>query len=94
MRLSMAKSIIHKLANEAGYLDDIVMYNKKEYAKLSKDFEDIINKLCEGMTDEEKYKIIFDFDMARCGMEALTADEHFKRGFKLGLLIGAQNFLE
>lgn len=90
----MDKSIILGMAYSSGYMERILMSKNEKYAGFSKDFEDIINKLCEGMTKEEKNKIILDLDNAQCGMELLTADENFKAGFKLGLLIGAQNFID
>lgn len=46
------------------------------------------------MTEKEKDEIMWRFATTRGGLEEITAKEYFKRGFKLGLIIAAQNFLE
>ena len=46
------------------------------------------------MTAQEKHDALWKFELAQGGMEAITADEYFKQGFKPGLILAALNFLE
>ncbi|MBD5584755.1 MAG: hypothetical protein HDQ88_06705 [Clostridia bacterium] len=91
----MFKSLILELAGNATcYMDGILMHNIEEYQENSDKFDKIIDKLCEKLSPEDKYKTVFDLQLAMGGMEAMTADEYFKHGFRLGLIMGAQNFLD
>ena len=91
----MKNSMILELAYSNYYCSDkIKLYDNKEYQKNYNALFEICEELCKDMSDKEKREIsnkVFD---AHCGAEVVAADEHFKEGFKLGLIIGAQNFLE
>ncbi len=91
----MNKSMILELAHNAYYCSEkLRLNNNKEYQKNYSALFEIFEELCKDMPDEEKREIsnkIFD---AHCGAEVIAADENFKEGFKLGLIIGAQNFLD
>ncbi|MDE7167371.1 MAG: hypothetical protein K2O28_00820 [Clostridia bacterium] len=91
----MDKSIILSLVFDGRcYGDNIVPSKNEEYRKNSDEFEKLLEKLLKGLPEEEKKKIEWDLSVAHSGMASVAADEFFKAGFKLGLKIGAQNFLE
>ncbi|MDE6356242.1 MAG: hypothetical protein K2L67_03265 [Clostridia bacterium] len=54
----------------------------------------MFEKFCGEMTEKEKDEIMWRFATAQGEVEAIIADEYFKQGFKLGLILAAQNFLE
>lgn len=90
----MQKSMILELAgNGSCYMDDISVMENEEYQKCLKEIQEMLEKFCEGMTAQEKHDVLWKFELAQGGMEAITADEYFKQGFKLGLILAAQNFL-
>lgn len=91
----MDKSIILELAGSGiCYLDKIHMHGDEEYDECYDEFEKIIDKLCEGLPKEERRDIENRLFMAQGGMEARTADEYFKEGFKLALRLAAQNLID
>jgi len=90
----MDKSIILKLVFDgACYGDDIKVYDNEDYRKNSDKFNELCEKLCSNLSKEEKQKIMWDLSLAHGGMESAVCDEYFKEGFRLGLILGAQNFL-
>lgn len=46
------------------------------------------------MSKEEKHKVLWDLETAQMEMECICSDDHFKEGFKLGLLLAVQSFLD
>ena len=88
----MAESIILKLALDSNYLDSIP--ENEEYRKFSDEFYKLCDKLCEGMSEKEKYNTIWNLDMAQSGMEASMSEQYFKAGFKLGLKIAMQSLID
>ncbi len=91
----MENSIILKLVFDGDmYGDKISMWENKEYIKCHQDFENMIENLCKDLPEEQKKKLLWDLSMAQGGLEAATADEYFKQGFKLGLTLAAQTFLD
>ena len=91
----MDKSIILNLVFDGRcYGDDIAPSKNEEYRKNSDEFEKILEKILKDLPEEEKKKIEWDLSVAHSGMASVAADEFFKAGFKLGLKIGAQNFLD
>lgn len=91
----MEKSMILELATNATcYTDKINIFDNEEYTKCSAQVDEMLEEFCKGMTEEEKRTALKNFYAAQGGLEAVTADEYFKEGFKLGLILGAQNFLE
>lgn len=91
----MNKSIILDLVFDGrAYGDNITMKHNEDYCKCNDDFYKMIEELCKDMPEEQKQKLLFDLSMAQSGLEANTADEYFKQGFKLGLIIAAQNLLD
>ncbi len=63
---------------------------KEDYDK----FREICDKLCKDFSKEEKYNIIWDIDLAMGAVVDVYINEYFKAGFKLGITIAAQNFLD
>lgn len=91
----MDKSIILDLVFDGRcYGDKICLFENNEYSKNNHELFGICEKLCKDLPNEEKHKILNDISDALCAMEGIAADEYFKAGFKLGLKLGAQNFLE
>ncbi|MBD5132554.1 MAG: hypothetical protein HDT28_08235 [Clostridiales bacterium] len=90
----MDKSIIWDLVFSGScYADKIKLGENKTYKKCSSEFEQKLEKLCEGMTEEEKYKLMWDITMLQGSLESEASQEYFKEGFKLGMMIAAQCFL-
>lgn len=93
--LIMNKSKILELAaSEESYMEKISLAENAEYKKGLKEVRDMVEKLCKNMTEEEKDETLWRFEAARSEVEAITVNEYFKQGFKLGFIIAAQNFLE
>lgn len=91
----MDKSMIRELAfNSIDYLEKIKVMEIPEYKENSDKFDEICDKLCEGMSEDEKHKILWDLSIAIGCMETVYAEEFFKAGFKVGLTIGVQNLLD
>lgn len=91
----MENSIILKLVFDGDtYGDKIKINENKDYIKSQQDFDKMIEKLCKDLPEKEKQQLLWDLGMAQGGLEAATADEYFKQGFKLGLTLAAQNFLD
>ncbi|MDE7083560.1 MAG: hypothetical protein K2O89_07680 [Clostridia bacterium] len=91
----MNKSKILELAFDgACYREDIYACKTEEYKKNNKKFTEILEKLCKDLPEEEKNKTLWDLTVAMGGIESAVEEMFFKEGFKLGLIIGAQNFLE
>ena len=91
----MKKSIILELvASGDCYFDDINMADSEEYKKCLSEVRDLLKEFCKGMTENEREEIMWKFETAQGGLEAATANKFFKEGFKLGLTIAAQNFLD
>ncbi len=91
----MEKSIILSLVFDGRcYGDKICLFDNKEYSKNSNEFFGICEKLCKNLPDGEKRDTLNKISEALCAMECIASDEFFKEGFKLGLTLGAQNFLD
>ena len=91
----MQKSMILELIkNGANYADRQQLFGIKEYWESSTDFNIIIDELCKDLSDDEKRKTLSKIFDALAGMEIVATDEFFKKGFKLGLKLGAQNLLD
>lgn len=91
----MKKSMILELVLNGGFNgEDIKLESNEEYRKNSDELYKICEELCKDMPEEEKRDILNKIFYAQCGAESVAAEEHFKKGFKLGLIIGAQNFLD
>lgn len=91
----MDKSIIKDIVFKSeDYLKNVNVLNDKEYRDCTDKLNALYEKLCNGMSDEEKQQILWDVDILQGGIEAVVASEYFKAGFKLGLTVGAQNFLD
>lgn len=91
----MEKSMIIDLAFDGTcYKDDIKLLDDEEYKKNDKVFWEICEKLLKGLPEEEQKKIDWDLFLALGGIESAIERLFFKEGFKLGLKIGAQNFLD
>lgn len=86
--------ILELAASEESYMEKISLAENAEYKKRLKEVRNILEKFCKNLTEEEKDEALWKFETARGGLEAITADEYFKQGFKLGLILAAQNFLE
>lgn len=85
---------IAELAYLSGYLADMRLQEIKEYNDLVNKFEELVSEVCSGMTKEQQHEMLLKIEDVYLGMESLGHTEYFKRGFKLGLTIGAQNFLD
>lgn len=79
-----------------GYEDyyHINLFKNTNYSNNTAKIEKMFEELCKGMSEEEKLKIMRDYDEARNEIETVTSEEYFKKGFKLGLIMGVQNFLD
>lgn len=90
----MDKSMILDLAFDGTcYRDGIKIVENEEYKKRNEEYYNIIENLCKHLPEEEKKKIDWDLFLALGGIESIIEEVFFKEGFKLGLIIGAQNFL-
>ena len=91
----MENSIIIDLAFDGdSYRDNIKLLEDEEYKKNDKIFWEICEKLLMNLPQEERKKIDYDLFLALGGIESAIEEIFFKEGFKLGLKIGAQNFLD
>ena len=91
----MQKSIILELMNgNVNYIDNVHANKVPEYEKCSNEFYGTLEKLCENLPENERLEIFDKLFLAQSGMECVTADEYFKAGFKLGLNLAFQNFLD
>ena len=90
----MEKSFILNLVSDSCYLDRINMTGDKRYEKYSNEFNAIAEKLCVGLSKEEKFETINNLTCAQGMLEALYGDKHFVEGFKLGLKIAAETFID
>jgi len=91
----MNKSMILELVSSGKcYMERINVLQNVDYKKSLGEVDELLDKLCEGMTEQEKHDALLKFESAQGGLEATTADEYFKEGFKLGLKLAAQNFLD
>ena len=91
----MQKSIILELVNNGtSYADRSELVNSEKYFKSSIRFYNAIEELCKNLTDDEKQKALDKIMDALGDIESAVTDEYFKKGFKLGLTLGAQNFLD
>ncbi len=91
----MENSIIIDLAFDGGsYGENIKLLEDEEYKKNDKIIREICEKLLKDLPEEENKKISWDLFLALGGIESAIQELYFKEGFKLGLKIGAQNFLD
>ncbi|MDE5667681.1 MAG: hypothetical protein K2I29_05520 [Clostridia bacterium] len=91
----MDKSMILELAfSDKSYDDRIKFADNKKLQESYDKFYEICDKLCKDFSKEEKHNIIWDIDLAMGAVVDVYINEYFKAGFKLGLTIAAQNFLE
>lgn len=91
----MKKEMILDLVFSGKCYDDRINMNDNEsYNKFYEDMEQKFKKLYEDMPKEEKDSILRDIDLLQAGMESAVSEEYFKEGFKLGMLIAAQSFLD
>ncbi len=91
----MDKSMILELAfSGTNYAETVKITEIAEFKEDYDKFDEICDKLCEGISKDEKHKILWDLELAVFGMGSVYSKEYFKAGFKLGLTIAAQNFLD
>ncbi len=91
----MNKSIILELTTSGKcYFDDITMADNETYNKCRDETNAMLEHFCKDMGKEERFETMCKFELAQGGLEAATADEYFKDGFRLGLTLAAQNFLK
>lgn len=91
----MNKSMIIDLAFDGTcYRDEIKLLEDEEYKKNDKVFWEICEKLVKDLPEDEKKNINWDLFLALGGIEAAIEELFFNEGFKLGLKIGAQTFLD
>lgn len=91
----MDKSLILELAfGGTNYSETVKINDNAEFKENYDKFDKICEKLCEGMSKEEKHKTLWDLELAVFGMGSVYSKEFFKAGFKVGLTLGAQNFLD
>ena len=91
----MQKSIILELVNNGtDFKDRQELFENKEYWQSNTDFNIIIDELCEDLSDDEREKTLEKIFNVLGALEGVVADEYFKKGFKLGLMLAAQNFLD
>lgn len=68
-----------------------VIEASEEYWKVHKKYEEIYEKLEEGLNDKQK-KLLDELFVQGGGLEGEMALSHFKEGFKLGLLVAVEAF--
>ena len=90
----MEKSVILELVTDSCYLDRISMTGDKQYEKYFNEFNAIVEKLCVGLSKEERFETINKLTSAQGMVEALYADKHFVEGFKLGLKVALETFTD
>ena len=76
------------------YFFNITLPDDEEYKKNDKTLREICEKLLKDLPKEENKKISWDLFLALGGIESAIQELYFKEGFKLGLKMGAQNFLD
>ncbi len=91
----MDKSIIRELIFSGKcYADKITLNDNETYHKDCEELEQKLEKLCEGMSKEEKFKVMWDISLLQAGIENMSSEAHFIEGFKLGMKLAAQSFLD
>lgn len=91
----MQKSMILELVNNGTrYADKAELFNNEKYFESSRQFYNIVDKICKDLSEDEKQEAVDEILDALGDIESIATDEYFKKGFKLGLIIGAQNFLD
>ncbi|MDE6355713.1 MAG: hypothetical protein K2L67_00505 [Clostridia bacterium] len=91
----MKSSMILELAaSEECYMEKINISENTEYFKCFSKLREMFEKFCKNMTEEEKNETLWQLETAVGGLEEVITNEYFKHGFKLGLIIAAQNLLE
>lgn len=91
----MKKSLITELLNgETDFTELIKLFKIKEYGDNNDKIYEIHQSLCKDMTDEKQRETMDELSDARAAMELVVMTEYFKMGFKVGLTIGAETFLE
>lgn len=91
----MKNSIILELVNSGTcFTDKAELFNNEEYFKSSLRFYSIIDEFCKNLSEDEKREALDKLIDALGDIESVATDEYFKKGFKLGLTLGAQNFLD
>ena len=63
----------------------------KEYWEVHKQYEELYEKLEEGLSEEQK-KVLDDLFIMSGGLESEAGCTWFKEGFKMGLLIAVEVF--
>ena len=91
----MQKSIILELVNKGtNHKNKTELHNSEKYFKSSIRFYNIIDGFIKDLSEDEKRKALDKIFDVLGDIEDAAADESFKKGFKLGLTLGAQNFLD
>ena len=90
----MDKSFILELVTDSCYIDRINMHGNEKYKKYFNEFNDLIENLGKDMPEEEKFDMLNNLTATQGGLEAAYGDKHFIEGFKLGLRIAVETFLE
>ncbi len=91
----MNKSKILELVfSGENYAEKMKMHDNETYTKCYKELEQKLEKLCEGMSKDERHDFLWDIFMLQGGIESAASEEFFKEGFKLGMTIAAQCFLD
>lgn len=86
------KSIINQIfSGELGSGEKIGV--SKEYKRLNRQLEKLINKIKLYLPEDCAEKILWDLDFLQRAVEAEACAYNFEQGFKLGLQLGAEAFL-
>lgn len=91
----MDKSVICDLVFSGKcYAEKIETKESEANTKCYEELEKKLEKLCEGMTKEEKEKTLWDIDMLQADIASTISKMYFQEGFKLGMKIAAQSLLD
>ena len=91
----MHKSLILELINNGKHCADRTIHlDNKKYIEYNSALFALIGTLCEDLSEEKTDETIEKICDVLGNMEGVVADEYFKHGFRLGLMLAAQNFLD
>lgn len=76
------------------YADSIKIDDAETYTKCREKLEHKIKKLCKKMPKRERDDFLWDITLLQAKIDSVISEEYFKEGFKLGMTIVIQCFLD
>lgn len=76
------------------YADRIKIDDAETYTKCREKLEHKTKKLCKKMPKKDRDDLLWDITLLQAKIESAISEEYFKEGFKLGMTIAIQCFLD